>query len=207
MKPILNQFVPAPSKNCHTTQRNELRSQQEELAHVHDVQANQPMQFKKATTSQDVDQRDRKQKHSKEDVDAGNTLLIFLQELRKNHKEALNNPADNVSEVTNGNNQQFTMGSNSSVNEGGGSQYSTSAAGLISESKTVPEREQNGFNSLKYDPTISYSTNKDDSVKSELSNESSSSYVSSEDDQKIYIESGSGPIRKRFRRHDSEFSS
>lgn len=37
--------------------------------------------------------------------------------------------------------------------------------------------------------------------------ESSSSYVSSEDDQKNYIESGSGPIRKRFCCHGPECSS
>ena len=209
MKPILNHLSQAPQNNLCAAKGNGLQLQHEESMRVQEGdQVNQPVEHKIATSQKVGQQADSKQKHSKEDVDAGNTLLIFLQELRKNHKEALNRNVSNTSEVVKENNQQYLTGSNTSVNGAAESHYSTSTAGLISETRLVPGHEQNDFNSLQYDPTIiSYSTNKDGSVKSDLSNESSSAYVSSEDDQKIYIESGSGPIRKRFRRHGPEFSS
>jgi hypothetical protein len=143
-----------------------------------------------------------KNKHSKEDVDAGNTLLVFLQELRKNHHQALTMP-----KTSDAMKEKNERGETSSV----------STSGLISETsyihQALPRHIKNDFNdtssSLSVD-TRSFSVNKDEStksesIKSESSNEGGSADISSEDDQKLdqklRVESSfMGPIRKRFRR-------
>ena len=150
---------------------------------------------------------ENKKKHSKEDVDAGNTLLVFLQELRKNHDKAMLMPINN-----NGNkgecstntstNPNATMVSSSNLATNGGD-ISVSTAGLVSETPQITGSLRNDLNdatsSLSGDAR-SVSVNKDGSVQSESSNESG---LSSEDDQKLNVQMAlTGPIRKRYRRND-----
>lgn len=151
---------------------------------------------------------ENKKKHSKEDVDAGNTLLIFLQELRKNHDKAMlmpvnNDDDDNREHSTNRSvslNTAMVLSSNSATNRG---DASVSTAGLVSETPQNTGHLRNYLNdatsSLSGDAR-SVSVNKDESVQSESSNESG---LSSEDDQKLNIQIAlTGPIRKRYRRNE-----
>ena len=140
-----------------------------------------------------------KRKRSKEDVDAGETLLVFLQELRRNHNKALS-MRDNEDNCPRSEHEKNVGESSAS-----------------SDSLTMTTKCQSNFSlQMSNEVTDSSSstsggevrsvyTNKDESTKSESSNESTFNDTLSEDDQKQFIQKGlMGPIRKRFRR--TEFS-
>ena len=199
-KPISNNHpVPTPPRSFDPS-RNDLKSTETTTIVQKAKQTSDPATIQKSPPQGSNQKVQNAKKHSKEDVDAGNTLLIFLQELRKNHDQALSMPTS-TNECNKGTSEQQSVVGNGSV----------STAGLISEMsqniKVVPGHIRNDCysndtsSSLSTDTRSSY-VKKDESIKSESSNEG----ASSEDDQKLHIETGmNGPIRKRFRR--TEFSS
>lgn len=157
-------------------------------------------------------------KHSKEDVDAGNTLLIFLKELRKNHDQALamsaNDDRDkqNSSQIsaqinastnapTNINKNVNTTFSNDDIGN-----RSVSTAGLVSEtSDNSGYNNQNfGHSPLSRDIKSIY-VKQGESINSGSSNESGyNDTSSSEEDLKLNPHPKRfGPVRKRFRSEES----
>ena len=208
VKPILNQLAAITSNKFNSPQR-ESQPKEEKIVTNRLPQMN--VTEIRQSQSQPQAQPENKQKHTKEDVDAGNTLLIFLKELRKNHNRALT-MSINSNDATKEKIEQHNTSPLSSMNASGGN-FSVSTYGLVSETsqihQPIPTHIRNDFNdasSTLSGDTRSFSANKDESIKSESSTESGSADASSEDDQKLNIKSGlMGPIRKRFRR--TEFSS
>lgn len=154
-------------------------------------------------------------KHTKEDVDAGNTLLDFLKELKKNHEKALFMSDQNISNYgskgehtmapsadgsVNASSVRTTMSANT-ASSGIRGNMSVSTAGLVSEMPQISSNSRFDYSdtssSLSGD-TRSLYMKQDESIKSE----SSSDCALSEDDQKIHkLSNQHGPIRKRFRRN------
>jgi hypothetical protein len=150
----------------------------------------------------------KKQQHTKEDVDAGNTLLVFLQELRKNHNQAMSagKPTSVGSPGQNCCQSQAT------------SDTSSSGITSLSTARLVDE----GFSNSCYSETSSVRSSTlqgiqtesvSGSVRSEISSESASSSnrvtpdSSSSSDEDLRVNNScSGPIRKRFKRSENNES-
>mmetsp|Transcript_16844 Transcript_16844/g.19470 ORF Transcript_16844/g.19470 Transcript_16844/m.19470 type:complete len:528 (-) Transcript_16844:333-1916(-) len=144
--------------------------------------------------------------HSKEDVDAGNTLLVFLKELRKNHDDAMSSMSGTPTE-TSVKGQPISNGHQTNGSCENGTHCTVSTSGLISETSQIhkvinPKNDLSDAISSISGDTRCASMNKDESIKSESSSDSAapdngSGDASSEDDQRDYRTIG--PIRKRFR--------
>lgn len=141
-----------------------------------------------------------KRKRSKEDVDAGETLLEFLQELRRNHNKALS-MCDNKDNCPQGGENENNVGDSSASSDS----LTMTTKNESTLSLHMSNEVTDSSSSTSGGEVRSVYTNKDESTKSESSNESASNDTLSEDDQKQVIQKGlMGPIRKRFRR--AEFS-
>ena len=152
-------------------------------------------------------------KHSKEDVDAGNTLLIFLKELRKNHDQALamsanddrdkQNSSQMSVQINSSTNAYTNMNKNVTMNISGedfGSR-SVSTAGLVSETS-----DNSGYNNLNFGGSpLNIYVKQGESMNSGSSNESGyNDTSSSEEDLKLNPHPKRfGPVRKRFRSEES----
>jgi hypothetical protein len=142
---------------------------------------------------------DNQTKHSKEDVDAGNTLLIFLNELRKNHDQAMamSNLRDNKDD--NGHDSVEVNASTNKANmmtsSGGTGNMSVSTAGLVSE--TSDNSRYDKPNSMYLNNIRSIYVNKDESPTFGYTDTSSSS---EEEQQKLHShQRKNGPVKKRGR--------
>lgn len=202
-----NKQVLQPNNNSNgqqptTSQPQDNSHLQDSISIVHNPSTNGGDQVQKSSSEAGV-QSLGKRERSKEDVDAGNTLLSFLQELRNNHNKALSmgESNDNIHQS-----KKSSKNAEEESNSIHGSLSDPPKSQSDSPMHSRNEVTDSGSSLSGGDSSRSENANKAESIRSESSTESGSNDTLSEDDQKQeVIQKGlMGPIRKRFRR--AEFS-